>query len=75
MEDAILIAWYVTGDVDIYSDVEHNTETNLDLEGHVAEAAADAEAVGSATYTFAATETLSTECGSSSSAYSISQTD
>ena len=71
------IAWDVDGAVDIASDVNHDTVINLELEGFVAEAAADAEAVSDnyAAYTFSATETLAFEGGASSSSYSISQVD
>jgi hypothetical protein len=75
MDELLNIAWEFNGDTNIASDVDHSTVTSLDLDGNVAEAAADAEALGESTYTFAATETFANDEGGNSNAYSISQVD
>lgn len=75
MDQTLAIAWDFYGNTDIYSDVSHNTDIDLHLDGYVAEAAADAEALGDNVYTFAATETFAGNGGANSNAYSISQVD
>jgi hypothetical protein len=75
MDEVLAIAWDFYGETDISSSVHHNTCIDLNLDGYVAEAAADAEALGDNVYTFAATETFAGEGGANSNAYSISQVD
>lgn len=61
-------------DLNVYSNVYENTYSNVFIRGNTADASAEANAYGDNTFSFAGTETLTTDYASHSASASTSAT-